>query len=83
MSATPTYDNVVEELQIDPERIAARPAWSLQAAEGRREHRQEVVPTASKPPVPQPRARQTPTRQTLSRQTHAEQSRSAQAAAAT
>lgn len=36
MSATPMYDNVVEELRIDPERIAARPAWSLQAAERRR-----------------------------------------------
>jgi hypothetical protein len=78
MSATPTYDNVVEELQIDPERIRARPAWSVQAAERRREAQQEVLRTASEPRVRQPRSRQS-----LTRQTHAEQSRPTQTAAAT
>ncbi len=69
MSATPTYDNVVEELRIDPERIAARPAWSFQAAERRRQH-QEAPPsgTAGDPSVQEPLARQIQTRQTLSGQ---------------
>ena len=68
MSATPTYDNVVEELRIDPERIAARPAWSFQAAERRRQ--QQMVPsrTAGDLSVQEPLARQIQTRQTLSGQ---------------
>ena len=69
MSATPTYDNVVEELRIDPERIAARPAWSVQAAERRRQH-QETAPSraARELSVHEPLARQIQTRQTLSGQ---------------
>lgn len=69
MSATPTYDNVVDELRIDPERIAARPAWSFQAAQTRCRH-QEKLPsrTAGDPSVQQPRAGQIPRRQALSGQ---------------
>jgi len=47
MSATPTYDTVVEELRIDPERIAARPAWSFEVAERVRKRRKKVLRSAA------------------------------------
>lgn len=72
MSATPTYDNVVEELRIDPVQIAARPAWSVQAAERRSRHEDEVLsPTAGDLSAQQPHARQTLSGQVLSTPTAA------------
>lgn len=47
MSATPTYDAVVEELKIDPELIAARPAWSFEIAERVRKHRKRMQRSAA------------------------------------
>lgn len=59
MSATPTYDTVVEELRIDPERIAARPAWSFEVAERVRKRRKKVLrSTAQKKRIHQPATRQ-------------------------
>lgn len=59
MSATPTYDTVVEELRIDPERIAARPPWSFEVAERVRKRRKKVLrSTAQKKRIHQPATRQ-------------------------
>jgi hypothetical protein len=59
MSATPTYDTVVEELRIDPERIAARPPWSFEVAERLRKRRKKVLRTAArKKQIHQPVTRQ-------------------------
>ena len=39
--ASPMYETVVKQLQIDPEQIAARPRWSLKVAKKLRKHRQK------------------------------------------
>ena len=43
MSATPMYDAVLKDLEIDPERIAARPRWTLARAERALEHRKNLL----------------------------------------
>lgn len=43
MSATPVYDAVLRDLEIDPERIAARPPWSFELAERVRKHRKKEL----------------------------------------
>lgn len=60
MPTTPTYDMVVEDLQIDPERIAARPSWSFEVAERVRKHRKKALRSAR----PKKRTRQARTTQT-------------------
>lgn len=42
MSRTPTYDAVSSDLGIDPAKIAARPAWSLEQAQKRLEQREKA-----------------------------------------
>lgn len=66
MSATPTYDDVVEDLRVDPEQIAARAAWSFQAARRRLEHEASRQPRTSGDRRVQPQPRQVPARQKLS-----------------
>jgi hypothetical protein len=40
-TACPMYETVVRDLRINPERIAARPGWSLKVAKKIRKHRQK------------------------------------------
>ena len=91
MPATPTYDTVVTDLQIDPERIAARPCWSFEIAERVRKHRKKALRSTlrkkSTPPKQQsPAKKQTtakkPTPQTRSKPRPATRSRPKREAAA-
>jgi hypothetical protein len=43
MSATPVYDAVLQDLAIDPARIAARPRWTLERAERALAHRNNLL----------------------------------------
>lgn len=59
MSATPTYDAVVEDLRIDPTTIAARPPWSFEIAERVRKHHKKVLRSATpEKRIDQPRSDQ-------------------------
>lgn len=57
MQATPMYETVVEDLQIDPGRIAARPAWSFEIAERVRKHRRKVLRSSTPKKRSQARAK--------------------------
>jgi hypothetical protein len=41
------YDAVTEDLSIDPEKIAARPAWSLEVARKVRKHQRKTQRSAA------------------------------------
>jgi hypothetical protein len=71
MSATPTYDAVVEDLRIDPTRIAARPAWSFEIAERVRKHQKKVWRSAT----PDKRIDQPRSDQSASQHSHTETAR--------
>ena len=47
MPTTPMYDAVTEDLSIDPEKIAARPAWSLEVAKKVRKHQRKTQRSAA------------------------------------
>ncbi len=77
MPETPTYDTVMEDLQIDPEQIAARPAWSFKVAEKVRKHRQKARRSAA----PKKRTQGPRTKQAQANQTRAKHGQTKRATA--
>ena len=47
MPPTPSYDALTEDLSIDPQKIAARPAWSLEVAKKVRKHQRKTQRSAA------------------------------------